>query len=129
MGLKTRITSQGVVTTRESDGEATFSVEVDATAGVSVVSGSSTVAMSSTTLYQSGGHSAIVATLPTIAAVDVGKSITVMHESLAAQMTLSGTQSIVGNSWELVISASVVDSTKASVMAVSGTDGFRWIQQ
>ena len=129
MGLKTRITSQGVVTIRESDAESTFSVQVEETTGVNVVSGSSTVAMSSTTLYQSGGHPTMTVTLPTITAVDVGKTITAMQESQAQEMTLSGTQPIVGDSWELVISASLVDSTKASVMAVSGTEGFRWVQQ
>lgn len=134
MGIRTRITSRGVISEQVPDQDSAFGVEVTKTGierkTVSVLTGSSayTGSLGSINLIQSGTHPSVVFVLPAITAGDIGSELRILSEGEGwAQLTLSGAANpIVGNSWEYIVSASTVGNHQDHVLSLSGTNGYYW---
>ncbi len=136
MGIQTKITSKGIISTKVSDVDESFSSEVTKsssaqktqTAMTGTVGMLYTGSFGSCNLIQSGAHPSVTFVLPALVDGDQGKELRILSEGEGFKtITLSGTNPIVGNSWEYVVSTSFVGTHAEHVMSVSGSNGLSWM--
>ncbi len=135
MGIQTKITRKGIVSVKVSDEDESFSSEVTksstAQKSQTALTGSAgihTGSFGSCNLIQSGTHPSVTFVLPSLIDGDQGEEMRVLSEGEGwAILTLSGTNPIVGASWEYVVSSSLVGTHAEHVMSVSGTNGMSWM--
>ena len=135
MGIQTKITSKGIVSTKVSDVDESFSSEVTKSSSAqkaqTALTGSAGVftgSFGSCNLIQSGAHPSVTFVLPALGDGDEGKEMRILSEGPGYKtLTLSGTNPIVGNSWEYIVSTSFVGTHADHIMSVSGSNGLSWM--